>query len=336
MLQTSVLFMHTIKLPYGKKDDELYHVDVVVRGANCECVCPKCEGALIAAKGEYNIAHFRHVDVSQCEGAAEYALREQLMKLFLDAGELMLPESHLKIEGENRILVEKETVEIESVEAISGGDPFTPRFIIRTRSSYEGEREIRAVVNLGSKDAEVEEGPEPYVEIRLDELGDDYSVDRLIRSVIRDTRCIHWGRRPRAKEREAELREELRVIRTTPEDRDRLLFEARKSTGVEAPRPPASLGSTSYFEAKGDKKYEPREPGHSNFASQFAGISFTCEECGQTGLSHNEMQRVQPDYGTGVCYDCKGVRRANAHENDDYSAAFKATAATFYQRKGQI
>ena len=328
--------MHTIKLPYGKKDDKLYHVKVVARGASCECVCPKCEGALVAAKGDHNIAHFRHVDVSECEGAAEFALREKLIDLFRDAGQLMLPESHLKIEGENRVLVERETVEIESVDVISGGDPLTPRFVIRTKSSYEGEREIRAVVNLGPKEVEVEEGPEPYVEIRLSELGDDYSVDRLIRSVIRDTRCIHWGRRPRAKEREAEIREELRVIRTTPEDRERLLLEARKSSGFEAPRPPSYPDSSSYFEGTGDNKYEAREPDYSNFASQFAGISFTCEECGQTGLTHNEMQRVQPDHGTGVCYDCKGVRRANAHENDDYSAGFMAEAATFYQRKGKI
>lgn len=299
--------MHTVKLPYGLKEGELYHVKAVARGDACGCVCPKCEGALRAAKGQQYMEHFKHVDASECEGAAEFALREKLMQLFKQSGEIILPESLLKIEGESRILIEREEVEIESVTAADSKDPLMPRFSIRTRNSHDGERTIIAIVNLGKRDPELEEFTEPIVEINLASLGDDFSVDRLIQAVIIDTRCITWASRPRAKEREAQIREELRVIHTTEADKNRLLNLAQR-------REPSSFvgnmhsGSSDFFGTE-SRKYDRLESSPSDLAMKFSNIDFTCDECGETGLTHNDMQRFKPDYGTGVCYNCKGLKR---------------------------
>jgi len=310
--------MSYIKLPYGKKDDELYHVDVVDSGLKCECVCPKCGGLLIAAKGPQNVAHFRHVDVRECEGATEFAIREKLMQLFEKAGQIKLPESRAEIQGKSRVLVEEEVVEIESVSAVPSENPFMPRFVVRTRSKNENEQSITAIVNLGADDVRIEEIDEPVVEIRLSELGDDYSVERLVRAVITDTQCFRWGSRPRAKEREAEIREELTIIHTTGPDAERLLNIAKKPEPSELLRG-RSYPSEDYFASSStEAKYEPSSPDTSQFSVQFAGIEFTCEECGKSGLSHDDMQRFKPSLGTGVCYDCKGNRRANAHLNNNY------------------
>jgi hypothetical protein len=311
--------MHTVKLPYGKKDDELVHVKAVERGDACGCICPKCESPLRAAKGEHNIEHFRHVNKHDCEGAAEFALREKLIQLFEDEGQITLPESRGKVDGEERVLVEQETVQIESIQTASGGSPFAPRFVIQTRSQDEREQRITAVVNMGAGETEIEDTTEPIVEINLADLGDDYSVERLIQAVVRATGCIRWEQRPRADARKAELIEEVRKIRTTEAEKEKLLREAKIRKPVEAPKPRPSYGA-DYFAPKADVKYEPEPklPDTSSFGLQYANIEFTCDECGETGLTYDHMQRYKPSLGTGVCYNCKGVRRANGHLHNDY------------------
>lgn len=324
--------MHTVKLPYGKKNDELLHVRAVDRGDACGCVCPKCEGKLRAAKGEHNIEHFRHVDASECEGSAEFALREKLIELFAQEGQITLPESRERIDGKDELLVPRETIEIESVEVTSGGNDFSPHFLIKTKSANDGERTIRAVVNLGSADPEIEKTSEPIVEIDLSMLGDDYSVERLLRAVVRDTGCIRWSSRPRADARAEELKEEVRRIKTTEAEKARLLREARKPD-LEEPIPRVTSGfNTDSFEPR-MSQHNRRQPDVGFTVHGYTHIDFTCDECGKTGLSYDDMQRFKPSLGTGVCNDCKGIRRQNAHLHDDYAEECKQKSTTFYTEK---
>ena len=46
--------------PFAFKDGDLVHISSVSRGLECGCVCPGCDGRLLAAKGEVNAHHFRH------------------------------------------------------------------------------------------------------------------------------------------------------------------------------------------------------------------------------------------------------------------------------------
>lgn len=327
--------MHTVKLPYGKKNDELVHVKVVERGDACGCVCPKCEGALRAAKGEHNIEHFRHVDASECEGAAEFALREKLIELFVQEGQITLPESRERIDGKDELLVPREAIEIESVEVTSGGNEFSPHFLIKTKSANDGEKTIRAVINLGSADPEIEKTSEPIVEIDLSTLGDDYSVERLLRAVVRDTGCIRWSSRPRADARSEELKEEVRRIKTTEAEKARLLREAQKPAHEESIPRVTSGYQTDGFEPR-QSKYERRQSDIGSAVHGYAHIDFTCDECGKTRLSYDDMQRFKPGLGTGVCNDCKGIRRESAHLHDGYAEEFKRKSATFYGDTNQF
>ena len=60
--------MHPLKVPYGERDGHLLHVDEVSSGLACQCICPLCQGMLIARKGEYNQPHFAHQSDTNCDG----------------------------------------------------------------------------------------------------------------------------------------------------------------------------------------------------------------------------------------------------------------------------
>jgi hypothetical protein len=69
--------MTPIRLPWGRlKDDatRMISIDDALRGHACACVCPKCAGDLIAAKGDIYRHHFRHAADVPCYGARETAL----------------------------------------------------------------------------------------------------------------------------------------------------------------------------------------------------------------------------------------------------------------------
>jgi hypothetical protein len=66
--------MPEIKLPFGQTPEgRMVSIDAVVRGLDCECVCPECKTALVAVKGKIYQHHFRHYSTA-CEHAAETAL----------------------------------------------------------------------------------------------------------------------------------------------------------------------------------------------------------------------------------------------------------------------
>ncbi len=48
------------------KDGSLVHIDSVVSGLACGCVCPLCSSPLLARKGKRNIHHFSHKGDSNC------------------------------------------------------------------------------------------------------------------------------------------------------------------------------------------------------------------------------------------------------------------------------
>jgi hypothetical protein len=49
-------------------------VSEVERGLACKCVCPECEGQLVARKGEIRVHYFAHHDLRECRHALETAL----------------------------------------------------------------------------------------------------------------------------------------------------------------------------------------------------------------------------------------------------------------------
>jgi hypothetical protein len=70
-------------------------VDAAVRGLACDCVCPECKGALVAAKGDILRHHFRHLaDFSLCAHARETALHLFAKQIICERLELGYPKWH--------------------------------------------------------------------------------------------------------------------------------------------------------------------------------------------------------------------------------------------------
>lgn len=48
-------------IPFGERDGLLYQADEVANGLGCQCVCPECQRALVAAnEGTKVLPYFRH------------------------------------------------------------------------------------------------------------------------------------------------------------------------------------------------------------------------------------------------------------------------------------
>ena len=52
--------MEELLIPYGLKDGNIVHINEVERGLACNCICPACNGSLIARKGGIKCHHFGH------------------------------------------------------------------------------------------------------------------------------------------------------------------------------------------------------------------------------------------------------------------------------------
>ena len=293
--------MSTIKLPFGIFEHTLNHISVVLKEEGRQYVCPKCGGALIPRKGGERAHHFAHVDIRDCEGAAEYAIRAKLIELIEESKTLTLPISNGFIYGEEHVVVEEQTVQVDSVEAIDGSNPLQPRFVVYIRNAQGNEDTVTVAVNLGKKDVTEVNRTKAFVEIKLSELGGDISVERLRSVVNGGTKCIKWVQRPNAVKAENELRDKIYYdrIRTNPEHANELLESARSIPSNESHYNYPSYESGIHLP---DPKVKVRTGPHD-------GISFTCEQCGRNDLNANDMQRYSPDKGTGVCSECVRGKR---------------------------
>lgn len=83
------------KIPFARRtaDNLIVAVEDVERGLACGCVCPSCNGRLVARKGPDNIHHFGHYDKSSelCKYAFETSIRLMLLSRLNDIHALSLP-----------------------------------------------------------------------------------------------------------------------------------------------------------------------------------------------------------------------------------------------------
>ncbi|RWH69235.1 MAG: hypothetical protein EOQ86_31565 [Mesorhizobium sp.] len=82
------------QLVYGKRTDgTLAHISDVVRGLACQCICPACEGQLVArTKADFRVPHFAHNGGEACGGGPETALHLLAKEVFRSNPMLLLPE----------------------------------------------------------------------------------------------------------------------------------------------------------------------------------------------------------------------------------------------------
>lgn len=70
---------------------KIRHVDQVVKGRACNCICFKCEDPLLAMKGEIRQHYFKHDSINNCDGAQESALHKLAKQILVDSPGIQLP-----------------------------------------------------------------------------------------------------------------------------------------------------------------------------------------------------------------------------------------------------
>lgn len=79
-------------IPFGLRNSRMWRPDQVSSGLGCGCVCPACDGRLVAKNnGSKRRPHFSHYVVGMCNGAFESSVHRMAKQLICDSAELTLP-----------------------------------------------------------------------------------------------------------------------------------------------------------------------------------------------------------------------------------------------------
>jgi len=74
-----------------KYSKELVSIIDVQRRKKCNCICPLCEAALVAHKGDKTAHHFKHYRTEECIGGAETAVHLKAKEIIASAKCIKLP-----------------------------------------------------------------------------------------------------------------------------------------------------------------------------------------------------------------------------------------------------
>ncbi|HEX8326072.1 MAG TPA: hypothetical protein VF629_00940 [Hymenobacter sp.] len=82
-----------LKLPYGLRDGQLWHISQVATGLACKCICLGC-GALLVARnsvGNVKVAHFAHYQALECTTGLQTAIHLAAKDIIAQHKQLCLP-----------------------------------------------------------------------------------------------------------------------------------------------------------------------------------------------------------------------------------------------------
>lgn len=87
------------RIPFGRRNGEMVGAHRVKNGRACDCVCPSCDGPLIARQGPVRPAHFAHDrHTPSCTSGHETSLHEKAKDILKNAvgRTLVMPECSVK------------------------------------------------------------------------------------------------------------------------------------------------------------------------------------------------------------------------------------------------
>lgn len=138
--------MEESRVPFGLKAGRLYGVDEVARGAECDCVCPKCLAPLWAKKGEINVYHFSHAPgIIPCANGTETAIHQMAKQILLEVCELQVPEIVLidsltniggGIHRDTEVVVPESRLRLDSVVLEKAVDDLRPDVLADVNGRY--------------------------------------------------------------------------------------------------------------------------------------------------------------------------------------------------------
>src|SRR5690625_6388072 len=89
--------MQAFILAKDKDSGKIKEISEVKGGLSCHCICPNCDGDLIAVQGEKTDWYFRHHQNTVCQDGAEMGLKELAKEVLSDRKSTRLNSSHVAI-----------------------------------------------------------------------------------------------------------------------------------------------------------------------------------------------------------------------------------------------
>ena len=257
-----------LKLPFGLRIADGRLVDAskesVPNGLACGCVCPACNGKLIARnEGRFKIAHFAHgVD---CGNAYETAIHEAAKQVIRDLGFVWLPAS---------VLGPKKKFEFTSHTLERKFDRLIPDVTVWRTPERKLAVEIFVTHKVDdAKLALLRSQKLACVEFDLSELPRDITYGQLKRMLEEDTLPSHWvfnqkideeNRRQAAARRKQEADERLRLRKLAALLRSKatskIVYSTKNKAGYEIYHVPACPWSVRH-------------------GYTFANVNLDCVEC---------------------------------------------------------
>jgi hypothetical protein len=201
-----------IEVPYALKGGAAVHVSQVARGLDCDCICFRCGGVLVARKGARREHHFAHYSDSDCSGAAESLLHRLAKDLLSNATALALP-SYIYREKSRRfgipISIEREIlaasrVGVSGVAVEQSLGRIVPDLLLR---SDEGNLILEIAVSHWVDKAKLRHIRRmniPALELSLTAEDAWLSPAELLRRLVEDTSIKSWLFHPAQRSTEAE------------------------------------------------------------------------------------------------------------------------------------
>lgn len=201
------------QLVYGKRaDGTLAHISEVARGLACLCICPACDGQLVArTKADFRVPHFAHNGGEACGWGPETALHLLAKELFRFNPTLFLPE-RLALDKQQHVFTlpaQEAATEFLWME-YTDGDGVIPDVCIRAQG-HELFVEV-AVTHFceAEKVARLRKRGVPTIEIDLSKMPRDSTRDAIGEAVLRSATRL-WLCHPNIDKAKAKLAEEERT-----------------------------------------------------------------------------------------------------------------------------
>ncbi|MUK66333.1 hypothetical protein [Aliivibrio fischeri] len=200
-----------MRVPFGLKNNKIYHIQDVPNGLNCGCVCPNCHHPLIAKnQGQYKCAHFSHHLGTECSDYQVMSyLHRYAQQLIESTKYIVLPEffftpevillDNSKLKGKtifkptrkvNLDLVQNEYVwqryRIDSFAILKSRELF-----IEITVTHENDEEKVEAIQAADK---------PAIEIILSDLHNNIQLfsDEEIKKAVFNPNNVKWIHHPRA------------------------------------------------------------------------------------------------------------------------------------------
>ena len=206
--------MADVKLPFGLKDGQYFHVSQVDRGLSCNCRCPGCDAELVAKKGSDTAHHFAHRAKSDCTYRPETALHDYSKRLISRQSSFLTPSLRVTVQEHNYGFW---------IDDVIPGKKYAVNAAAFEKAHEDVVPDVQLETNAGiifievavthfvdrDKRSKLRRIGVPTVEIDLSSVALDSSLELIEHAVLSDMSLRKWAYHPGEFELQSRLRKDL-------------------------------------------------------------------------------------------------------------------------------